>query len=74
MLGSGAAGVVADVTFVGRVATSTGVVVEPVYVLVPPGRYWPAGASIRTVEETTALVPLGGVLDCVAIGEAAGAV
>lgn len=64
-LGKGAAGV--GVTLAGRDATSSEVVGIPVKVEVPPGRYWPAGAAIRTVDEATVAGLYDGVLDCGAV-------
>jgi hypothetical protein len=49
----GICGVGIAVVVLGREATSIALVGEPVYVEVPPGRYWPAGAVICTVPDAT---------------------
>lgn len=58
-----------DVTLsVGREAICIGVFVKPVNDDVPPGRYWPGGDVMRTVDAATVASPVGIVLDCGPIG------
>ena len=73
MPGSGAADGV-GVTVVGRDATSIGAAGAPGYVDVPPGRYWPAGASMRTVEAVTDGVVVAKEFVGVTVGVMGGAI
>lgn len=60
---------------VGREAISVPALIRPVNDDVPPGRYWPGGESMRTVDVATAPAPDGAVFDCGPTGAvAAGAV
>lgn len=59
---------------VGREAICAGAVDKPVKEVVPPGRYWPGGEVMLTVEAATAAAPEGTLLVCGAIGVAAAGV
>jgi len=53
---------------VGREAICAGAADKPVKEDVPPGRYWPGGEMMLTVEAATVAVSDGSVLDCGPIG------